>query len=200
MIAGPGSYRIADFIPFSRAVFLNILENYNAAVWPVQLVWLAAGVATVYLVWGRRDGLGLRLALGLAAGAWLWVGVVFHAGHFLAVNPGARYFAGVFAAQGVVLLVCCAAGGRFALARAGPPCRCLGLTVFAFAALVPVGLLLGRGCAQVMLYGWGADATALGTLGLALALRPWWARALLTVVPVVWLVLAALMYYGFGTG
>ena len=60
------TYRAEDFLLFSPRVYWRMFELHNAALWPLHLLTLAAGLIVILLI-ARRPGSGARwLALILA--------------------------------------------------------------------------------------------------------------------------------------
>jgi hypothetical protein len=198
MIEGLGNHRLSDFVLFSREALYSVFESYNADIWPLQLVWAVLAVM-VFLLLRRGDPGSQRIALGIFGGAWLWVALAFHLRYFLPINWAATYFAWLFVIEAVMLFSFAMFGAPFAFdkraQRAGT--EMVGIVLFVAAALVPLGLLLGQGWRQTLLFGWGPDATALGTLGGLLAAKGRWAiRIVLMIPPIIWCAIAALIYYG----
>jgi hypothetical protein len=91
-------------LPLSRDEFFSVFVRYNETMWPVQAGLYALAIAAVFLVL-RRSIAASRGAYGVLAILWLWMGVVYHAGFFAAVNPAAFGFALIFVVQSVVFAV-----------------------------------------------------------------------------------------------
>jgi hypothetical protein len=89
-------------LPFSRAAFLHLLEQFNLAWWPVLVVLFAVSVwAIVAIARSRANG---RWITVLLAAHWLWSGVVFHLAYFTGINPAAYVFGAGFVVQGLLFL------------------------------------------------------------------------------------------------
>lgn len=88
---------------FSPDVYRTIIAEYNREALPVAL---AAATLVVIGVVRLYSGLTVRANAGLAAAAllWLWVGIVFHAGHYASINWAADYLALLCIGQGAILL------------------------------------------------------------------------------------------------
>jgi hypothetical protein len=185
------TYRVADFLLFSREVLFGLFETYNRAIWPLQLVWVLLAAALVPLAL-RAGPRGSRVAWGIVASAWLFVGVVFQLNHFVSINWAAKYFGWLFLAEGALLFGFGVLGGKLTFGR---PVSRIGLALLIAAAFVPWGLLLGQAPAELMLFGWGPDSTALTTIAILL-LAKGRARWLLLAPAVAWCAIAGLMYYG----
>ena len=180
------SYRLSDFLLFSPRTYHRLFELYNAAIWPAQAVSVLLGLLMLVLL--RRGGpvAGPSVAAVLAA-CWAWVAIAFHLDRYASINWGAPWLAAGFLAQAALLVWAGAIGGRLsvppqldAAGRAG-----VGIFLFALLAQPAIGLLLGRSWRQAEIFGVAPDPTAIGTLGLLLALAgP--ARWLLMILPVLW--------------
>ena len=165
------SYGLSDFLMFSPVAYARLFERYNAAVWPLQLPMLAAGLALLLSA--------ARWPLGLLAAAWLWVAWAFHWQRYAQINWAASWFAAGFGLQALLLAI-------MARRPATPPQRRWpGRTLIAWALLAQplLALASGRSWRGVELFGLAPDPTVLATLGLLL-LRPgvWW----LWPVPLLW--------------
>src|SRR5690349_2786011 len=96
------TYRMASFVLFSPRTYLRLCEQYNEAVWPLQIVTLAAGVALVLVA--RRTGSSPARTIPLTLAAlWLFVAYAFHLRRYTAINWAADYFAIAFIAQALLL-------------------------------------------------------------------------------------------------
>lgn len=178
------SYGLSDFLMFSPQAYWRLVERYNAAYWPAQLLAIVAGLAS--LACARPLP---RVGLLLLALAWAWVGWAFHWRHYAEIFLAAPAIALAFGVQAGLLAVA-ALRGRFEGSghRAG---LVLGLAaVLLHPLLAPVE---GRPCRQAEVFGFLPDPTALATLGFLLACGlPRWQRAVLAVVPALSLLLGLL--------
>lgn len=96
-------------MPFTQEQFFDVFRAYNAGVFPwqyalhVAALTVTLGLAFVPVV--RRSRLAGRAAGALLAVLWAWMGMVYHFGYFLAINPAARLFGGLFVLQAIAFLV-----------------------------------------------------------------------------------------------
>src|SRR5687768_16812494 len=96
------SYRPSDFLMFSARSWGRLVENWNLALWPWQILILVIGA--VVLAWAARAPKSARgVAVVALAAAWAWIAWAFHWERFADINTGARWFAVAFAAQAVLL-------------------------------------------------------------------------------------------------
>jgi Family of unknown function (DUF6064) len=174
------SYRPSDFLMFSARNWGRLLEGWNQALWPWQVPIVAVGAGLLFFAW-RNPVRARGAAMLVLAAAWGWVAWAFHWERFADINTGARWFAGAFAAQAVLLL---ASGLRPSSPSPSPALRDTGLAVASVALLYPVlAPLIGHSWGQAEIAGAMPDPTALFTVGLLLAL-PQRHRGLLLAIPV----------------
>lgn len=180
------SYRLSDFLLFSPRTYHRLFELYNAAVWPAQVVAVLLGLLALGLL--RRGGAVAGPAVtAILAACWAWVAIAFHLDRYATINWAAPWMAAGFLAQAALLVWAGVVGGRLsvpprfdAAGRAG-----VGIVLFALLAQPAIGLLLGRPWRQAEVFGIAPDPTAIGTLGLLLALAgP--ARWALMILPALW--------------
>jgi hypothetical protein len=97
--------------PFTTAQFLEVMSQYNAAVWPAQILFY--GLALLMIYWAARSSRGADrwVSAGLAF-LWAWMGVVYHWLFFTSINPAAWVFGSLFVAQALVFVGAGVAGPR----------------------------------------------------------------------------------------
>ncbi|HLT79329.1 MAG TPA: DUF6064 family protein [Ferrovibrio sp.] len=184
------TYRLSDFLLFSPQTYYRLFELYNAAIWPMQVPALAAGLGILALL--RRGGAAPGRTTGVLLGlGWLWTAWVYHRGWYAPINWAADYYAIGFAAQGALLLLSAAWPGRLAVASGLKRARTgWGIVVFAIVAHAMLPLLLGRPVLQAEVFGIAPDPTATATLGALLAMHL--IRWELLVLPLLWCVITSL--------
>lgn len=170
------SYQLSDFLMFSPASYARLFERYNAAVWPLHLPMLAAGLALLSSRSARA-----RWPLWLLAIAWLWIAWAFHWQRYAEINWAAHWFAAGFALQALLLVGAALRPGPDAPPRRSWPGRVL--LAWALLGQPLLALASGRPWRGVELFGLAPDPAVLATLGLLL-LRPgrWW----LWPLPLLW--------------
>lgn len=180
------SYRLSDFLLFSPRTYHRLFELYNAAVWPAQVVAVLLGLLMLVLL--RRGGpvAGPAVAAILAA-CWAWVAIAFHLDRYATINWAAPWAAAAFLGQAALLVWAGVIDGRLSARPRLDTAGWAGIGILLFALLLQpaIGLLLGRPWRQAEIFGVAPDPTAIGTLGLLLALAgP--SRWVLMVLPVLW--------------
>ena len=185
------TYRPEDFLLFSPRVYWRMFELHNAALWPLQVLALAAGLLIILLLAWRPRGYARWLALLLAI-FWIFVGWSFLWNRYADINWAATYVAPAFAVEGVLLLVCGPLLDSIAFDPRGLAGR-IGyfMLAFALAGQPLLAPLQGRGWASSEVFGIAPDPTAMATLGVLLLAR---GRLLLVLlpIPVIWCLLSGL--------
>jgi Family of unknown function (DUF6064) len=183
------TYRPEDFLLFSPRVYWRMFESHNAALWPLHVITLAAGLIILLFV-ARRPGMGRWVSLILAV-LWIFVGWSFLWNRYATINWAAVYVAPAFIVEGVLLLVASLLNG-LAFDRRRPS-DWIGYLILGF-ALVGQPLLAplqGRGWTSSEVFGIAPDPTAMATLGVLLLARgrllPW-----LLPIPALWCLLSGM--------
>jgi hypothetical protein len=185
------TYRPEDFLLFSPRVYWRMFESYNADLWPLHVLVLAAGFIIILLVAWRPRSSARWLALLLAT-LWIFVGWFFLWNRYAAINWAAAYAAPAFAVEAVLLLVCGTVLDGLTFNRRGPA-GWIGyfILVFALAGQPLLAPLQGRGWASSEVFGIAPDPTAIATLGLLLLARGRLLPLLLP-IPVLWCLLSGI--------
>ena len=193
------SYRPADLLMFSPATYVRLIERVNEAIWPGH--WLLAGLVLAMLALAAScHEAAHRAAAALLAAAWGWVAWRFF-GLYAEINLAAPWFAGLFVAQAIALLLLAWPGPGLALDRPATPPRArhwlgLGLALWGSMLHPLAWLLAGRTPAGMELVTVSPDPTAIATLGLLLMARlPRRAGLALLALPVTWLAISALTWW-----
>ena len=191
------TYRPEDFLLFSPRVYWRMFELHNAALWPLQVLALAAGLLIILLLAWRPRGYARWLALLLAI-FWIFVGWSFLWNRYADINWAAAYVAPAFAVEGVLLLVCGPLLDSLAFDRRGLA-GCIGyfMLAFALAGQPLLAPLQGRGWASSEVFGIAPDPTAIATLGLLLLARGR-SLPLLLPIPVLWCLLSGMTLQTMG--
>jgi hypothetical protein len=90
-------------VPFTVDQFLNVIKDYNLAIWPMQFVFYAFSFIIVYFT-SRKTAYSDKLINLLLAILWLWIGIVYHIGFFTSINKAAYVFGFFTIIQGIVFL------------------------------------------------------------------------------------------------
>ena len=193
------TYRLSDFLLFSPRTYYRMFELYHRSIWPAQVAALAS-LAAILLLMKREEAWARRGIAGVLAAWWLWVGITFHLDRYAQINWSAKYFAGLFAIQGLLLAWYGIVRARVQLrvARGVGDRVAVGLLVVAVLLEPIASRLAGRTWQQVELVGVTPDPTAIATialLALAVPRSPWW----LFVVPVIWCAIGGATLWALGS-
>jgi hypothetical protein len=175
-------------MPFTTDEFFDTFRRYNEAVWPLQIILVAAGLAVVLLALSPRRNAG-RLGMLVVATLWLWMGGVYHFAFFRQINPAAAGFAVLFVVQGGAFAWL---GARKDYVTFRPRRGIAGtggalLIVYALALYPVIGLLAGHRFPAMPTFGVPCPTTIF-TLGVLLwAERP--VPGALVVIPALWAVI-----------
>jgi hypothetical protein len=193
------TYRLSDFLLFSPRTYYRMFELYHAEIWPIHVVVLASVVAIAVLLRREEEWPG-RVIAGLLAAWWLWVAIAFHLQRYATINWAARYFAGLFAIQALLLVWYGVVRGRlrFRVSREPAAFMAVGLLVFALVFEPVAGRVAGRAWHQVEIFGLTPDPTAIATLAL-LALSTARPHRALVVIPVAWCAIGAATLWALGS-
>ena len=98
------TYRAENFLLFSPRVYWRMFELHNAALWPLHVLTLAAGLIIILLIAWRPGTWARWLALILAI-PWIFVGWSFLWNRYATINWAAAYIAPAFFVEGALLIV-----------------------------------------------------------------------------------------------
>lgn len=90
-------------LPFTTEQFFNVIEKYNAAMFPLQLIIMSLGIACLFILHSEfraKDKL-IGSYLGVL---WIWTGVAYHLSFFTVINKAAFLFGGIVILQGLFIL------------------------------------------------------------------------------------------------
>ncbi len=170
---------------FTVEQFLSVFERYNEALWPMQLVAYAVGVALVVLAltsWKRASA----VILGALAVMWAGMAVGYMWMYFADINPAARLFGAIFLVQAVLLAVMAVKqrGAGYGGRRCARTWIGLALIVYAMVVYPLLGMAFGHSYPQAPMFGLVPCPTTIFTFGmLLLAAQP---KRLLLWLPLVW--------------
>jgi hypothetical protein len=173
-------------LPFTRDQFITVFAEYNAVVWPAQVVAYVLGMVMVAALL-RPSPAGHRMvSLGLAV-MWTWTGVAYHGLFFSRINPAALGFAALFVIQGALLAYLGVVRNRLVFGPSIGPASWLGWSLVIYAAVLypAVGVLTGHGYPQMPMFGITPCPVTLFTFSMLLLTTAPVPRALLP-IPLAW--------------
>jgi hypothetical protein len=184
------TYSLSSFLLFSARTYYRLFELFNADVWPLQVVTLAAGFAILFLTL-RSSAWSGRIVAAILAALWLLVAWAFLLARYDPINFAARYFAIEFALQAALLFWAGVIRDRLR-PNTGTIATTIGIALLAYALVIHplIAPLSGRPWMQTEIFGLAPDPTVIATLGvLAAAARPNWP---LLVLPLLWCIVSGL--------
>jgi hypothetical protein len=90
-------------LPFTTEQFLFVFQQYNRAVWPMQIVLTLLALVAVFFGLRYRP-FSTKLISAILAFFWLWMGIVYHILNFTIINPAAYAFGILYILQGALFL------------------------------------------------------------------------------------------------
>lgn len=156
-------------MPFSRADFFAVFVEYNAALWPTQVLACAAALLCVYL-FVRRSPITDRVILVVLAVMWAVNGIGYHGLFFSAINPAAYLFAAFFVVEAACLAVFAVHGtaANFVIRRDSRTAVGLLLIVFAILLYPLWGMIAGHRYPAMPMLGIAPCPTTIFTIGILL--------------------------------
>lgn len=182
-------------IPFSSETFFSFLAQYNAAIWPLQLLaYLLAGAAVFCALKPSRHS-GWVIGVVLTA-FWLGTGAIYHLQFFAKINFWDQPFGLLFMLQSLAFAWRALLRGRLEISGENRPVRWLGLSILVLAlALYPLlSTLAGQGLSEIAWVGTSPTGTLLFTLGILCFCRPQRQKRLL-ILPVLCALAGTLFAY-----
>ena len=184
-------------LPFTPQQFFEVMQRYNEAVWPMQVVLTLVALASVVIVWTPVQRRSVLISGALAL-LWTWCGLVYHLGFFYAVNPAALLFGGLFLAAAAAFAWQGVVKQRLHFVMVPGPRTVAGLALIAYALVVypELAAALGHAYPRTPTFGLPCPLTIF-TIGLAAFLAPPFPRTIL-VAPLLWSVIALQAVFLFG--
>lgn len=190
------SYTLQDFIPFTADIYFRLIERMSETFWPLHLLTLALGVATLWLALKNRT----RLAALLIAPVWAFVAFAFFIQRYAELNWAGGYIGYFFLAQAILLLLIAMTGIGLDNAIRKRPSVVIGIVIVlvGLIGLPFIAPLIGGSWLQAEIFGIHPDPTAITTLGLALILIRGLSLWLIAIIPALWLLISGLTLWVLG--
>lgn len=156
-------------LAFNLEQFLALIQDYNLAIWPLQVIAYALGIAALLLTIRKTKCSG-SVIMAILAFFWLWTGGVFNLTYFRPFYSLAIAFAVLFVVQGIIFML--AALGKpkisFQLRADLTSLIAVVLALYALAGYPLLETLLGRGYPRTLAFGLVPCPTTLFTLAILL--------------------------------
>ena len=150
------------------AQLLAVFENYNLAIWPVQMLAYVLGLAALFFAI-KPSRYSSRIVTGILCFLWLWTGIAFYALQFGPVYAPAYAFGVLVVIQGALFLAS-VLKPRLSFGVKGDLYCGVGLLFVAYAMIgyPAVGYFLGHVYPQTPPFGLTPCPTTVFTFGLLL--------------------------------
>jgi len=172
--------------PFTVAQFFAVFADYNAAIWPLQIVAYGLGVLAVVALWLRRPSAN-QVILSVLALMWAMNGIGYHLLFFAEINPIAPAFAALFLLQSILFAgaVLIPNDLRFEIWPNFISAAGLSCVVYALLIYEILGYRAGHGPMAGPLFGVAPCPTTIFTIGMLLLARGKWVVRL-SIIPILW--------------
>jgi hypothetical protein len=132
-------------LPFSLTDFLNVFNDYNQSVFPLQVVFYFIAFLCIYILFTEIKNLNRKVSIVLSF-FWLWMGIVYHIIFFSGINKAAYIFGGLFILQGLMFAGCGLIRKKLSFEYTKSAANNAGIVLIAYALIIyPVlGTLLGH--------------------------------------------------------
>ena len=77
--------------PFTTEQFLNVFQNYNDSISPLQLIFVIVALVIVFMLF-RKTIVKDKYISYLLSFFWLWMGIVYQLIYFSEINKAAYAF------------------------------------------------------------------------------------------------------------
>lgn len=173
-------YELQQFVMVSPEVWQDLHLRYTQRLWPWWLLFLLLNA--LVLVKSRRI-----LFFTYVVFCWVFLGVYYFMHYVQQVHTFAFAMACVFVVQGLALLY-------LKVLRPQPKdgnsyfwLRHIALFFYGVTAFVPLSYVLENSKDSVLLFGWGAEQTSIGTMALVLFSIRSKVELLLICIPLAWI-------------
>lgn len=176
-------------IPFTVEQFLKVFEQYNQAIWPMQIIAYIVGIAVIILAVKKVRYSNQIISVALAC-LWGWMGIAYHLMYFSTINPAAIGFGILFILQAILWLVFGVVRPALRFQVNTNPYAVVGLLLIVYAMLIYplIGTLLGHGYPRSPSFGVAPCPTAIYTFGLLLCTTARVPKSAL-IIPCIWSVI-----------
>jgi hypothetical protein len=172
--------------PFTVAQFFKVFADYNASIWPLQIVAYGLGVLAALALWLRRPLAG-QVILSVLAILWSLNGIGYHFLFFAEINPIAPAFAGLFLLQSILFIASVIVRNdlRFEVRLHFRSAAGLSFIVYALLIYELLGYWAGHGLMAGPLFGVAPCPTTIFSIGMMLLARGKWVLWL-SIIPILW--------------
>ena len=184
-------------IPFTTEQFFEVIEKYNVATFPVQLIFTLLAIAAVILLHTRYDWKN-RFIGGYLGILWIWTGIAYHLLFFTNINKAAYFFGGLFVVQGLLFFLESFSWKKLEIEFTGGTMHYMGYFFLIFAIFIyPILLYYLEGSVKTTItLGLPCPSTILTFGFLMLATKNF--RRYLLIIPALWTIVGTSAAINFG--
>jgi membrane protease YdiL (CAAX protease family) len=184
--------------PFTVAQFFAVFADYNAAIWPLQIVAYGLGGVAVITLW-MRGPLSNQVILLVLAILWALNGIGYHFLFFSEINPIAKAFALFFLLQSILFAAAAWVPNdlRFDIRLNFRSLAGLLFIVYALLIYEVLGYWAGHGLMAGPLFGVAPCPTTILTIGMLILARGKWV-VWLSIIPILWSLIGVAAALQFG--
>jgi len=177
-------YQLTQFVMISPEVFQDLHQRYWQGMWP----WLSIFIVGNSVVFLKRHQ---RFTFFYLSVCWLFIALIYFKNYLNEIHTFAYIMMALFIVQAIAMTVSKVIDHTpFTSQQRGmipPSIKRIGLLVFLISAVLPFSLFLENSTGTLLLFGWGADQTAFGTIGLIVYFCDKKRQLTLTIIPLLWL-------------
>ena len=177
------NYNLTQFVMVSPEVFQDLHQRYWRDFWPCLSTFIVCNGVVFFKKYQRLIFLYVSIC-------WLFIALVYFKHYLNEIHTFAYLMMALFIVQSIAMTVCKVVLSKPLNEHASHLPRLIkqaGLLMFLVSAVLPFSLFLENSKGVLLLFGWGAEQTALGTIGLILYFSTNKTQILLTVIPLLWL-------------
>lgn len=184
--------------PFTVAQFFAVFADYNAAIWPLQIVAYLLGVLAIIALW-LRGPLVKQVILAVLAIMWAVNGIGYHFLFFAEINPIAKAFALFFLLQSILFAASVVVPNdlRFEIRLNFRSVAGFSFIVYALLVYELLGYWAGHGLMAGPMFGAAPCPTTIFTIGMLLLARGKWV-VWLSIIPILWSLVGVAAALQFG--
>ena len=182
------NYNLTQFLMVSPEVFQDLHQRYWRDFWP----WLSVFIVCNSVVFLKNHQ---RLTFLDVSTCWLFIALVYFKHYLNEIHTYACLMMVLFIIQAIAMIIFKVIMFKPHNEQTNQSPRLIkpaGLVMFMVSAVLPFSLFLENSKGTLLLFGWGAEQTALGTIGLILYFSTNKSQILLTIIPLLWLVFSVL--------
>ena len=187
------TYRLSDFILFSKTAYYRQFELYNHAIWPLHVVAILFSCVIIYVLWKRPVWAGRLVAIILVL-SWLWVAWEFLYLRFYQIHIVANWYALGFILQAGLIIWHGVIQNRFNVFTTSPWGIKMGSgLLFISLIMYPfIPVIIGRRWQQFEMFSLVPDPTVLATLSILLFYR---SPKVLYLIPIIWILISGVTLF-----